>query len=132
MVAAAILLYERFTFGTVLGVGGDPILCFRYILNFFLPHFHLFTVGRKVRFLLTMEAESEATTTSHKLSFHHFGRDHIPTVGSRAPFEFFVLINKGLGEEGEVFLVQIIGDQTLDGILVNDGITLVRRATYSP
>jgi len=110
MVATTVLLDERFTFGAILGVGSNPILCFGHILNFFLPHSHLFAVGGEVRFLLTMEAESEATSASHDLSFHHVSRDDISTVGSRAPFEFFVLIDKGLGEEGEVFLVQFIGN----------------------
>jgi citrate lyase alpha subunit len=57
VIASSVLFDEGFAFGTVLSVGGDPVLSLRFVLDLFLPQTNLFARSGEVGFLLAFEAK---------------------------------------------------------------------------
>jgi hypothetical protein len=131
MIAAAVLFDERFTFGTILSVSRNPILSLGLILNLLLPIAYLITRCREMSFLLTVKTESMTTRASDNLTFHHLSGNSITTSLGRTPLETIIGINEGLRQKSEVFTEQLIGNKSLDRMLVNNNTAFVESASDS-
>ena len=70
VVAASVLLNDGATFGTLLGVGGDPVARLAVVIALLDPFLDQMTSDRVMPVLTAVEAETVVTPTLNRLGVH--------------------------------------------------------------
>jgi len=125
VIAATILLNGHIAFGTLLGVLGNPIGCFRILKAFFEPLFKGATAGRFMPILPTGKAKLMATFAVNRTWFGTNGLNGMGAIGGGTPSHQYVALHKGIGYELLITLhnLGIIG-QFQEGYIVHQDIAV--------
>ena len=118
VVTASILFNDGATFGTLLGVGGDPVARLAVVIALLDPFLDQMTSDRVMPVLTAVEAEAVVTPTLDRLGVHmlrqendyletdidinpvsHLNLDSIAAVRTGAPLEQSVALHEAVGDE---------------------------------
>mmetsp|Transcript_17275 Transcript_17275/g.48587 ORF Transcript_17275/g.48587 Transcript_17275/m.48587 type:complete len:271 (+) Transcript_17275:667-1479(+) len=132
MITSSILLNGGTAFGTRLGVGSYPVVGFRLILGLLNPVANVLAEGGAVDFLAAQEAKGVPTGAGDGLVTDGIDVHGVTAARGRAPADLRIAVDKGVREEGEVFLVNPRGYEPLHHGVLNEQVTLVARALERP
>ena len=116
VVTASVLFNDGATFGTLLGVGGDPVARLAVVIALLDPFLDQMTLDRVMPVLTAVEAEAVVTPTLDRLGVHmlrqendyletdinpdpHLDLDSITAMRTGAPLEQSVALHEAVGDE---------------------------------
>ena len=116
VVTASVLFNDGATFGTLLGVGGDPVARLAVVVALLDPFLDQMTLDRVMPVLTAVETEAVVTSTFYQLGSHmlrqeydysetdinpdpHLNLDSITTMRTGAPLEKSVTLHEAIGDE---------------------------------